>query len=96
MKHTKNLEHALILVDYTYTVCDNIPKKLHLSLVSHSSPNLLKVIALLSPLNTPPYKFKCNAPKLHHLHVPFLFNYIYHLALWPSLTNGTHDGGSGE
>lgn len=43
-----------------------------------------------------PNKFKCNATKWDHLHVPFLFNRIYHLTLWPSLTNGTQgDGGDG-
>lgn len=68
----------------------------HLLEVSRQQPSPHPQSHGLSVPSKYPNKFKCNATKWDHLHVPFLFNRIYHLTLWPSLTNGTQgDGGDG-
>lgn len=68
----------------------------HLLEVSHQQPSPHPQSHGPSVPSKYPNKFKCNATKWDHLHVPFLFNRIYHLTLWPSLTNGTQgDGGDG-
>lgn len=65
-----------------------------MSIISHMRRPALPASHGPSVPSKYPNKFKCNAPKWDHLHVPFLFSYIYHLTLWPSLTNGTQRGSS--
>lgn len=91
-------KHAGVAPSPGCSVCLRSPScRTWLSIISQScAPSLLPQSHGPSVPSKYPNKFKCNAAKWDHLHVPFLFNHIYHLTLWPSLTNGTQGGGGGN